>query len=319
MRRVVDAAEPLAERRQADLRMELPATPSTVECDPRRVERVLRNLVVNAIEHGEGRPVDIKVVADADAVCVGVRDHGVGLRPGESALVFNRFWRADPARARTIGGTGLGLAIALEDARLHGGWLEAWGQPGDGAHFRLTLPRRAGRSWPRRRWPSSRRTPEPAGACRSASAAGQGAVMRSRGARLAVLGVAVAAVVAGCAGIPTSGPVHEAGQLNGVGDEPFSRIVAQGPAEGATPNAILTGFLAASASFDDDHLVARSFLTPDAARSWRPGSRVQVYQQVTGPSVRSPRWARTPTTSPRRWPGRWTARGRTPAPPTASR
>ena len=108
--------------------------------------------------------------------------------------------------------------------------------------------------------------------------------MRSRGARLAVLGVAVAAVVAGCAGIPTSGPVHEAGQLNGVGDEPFSRIVAQGPAEGATPNAIVTGFLAASASFDDDHVVARSFLTPDAARSWRPGSRVQVYQQVTGSS-----------------------------------
>ena len=72
-----------------------------------------------------------------------MRDHGVGLRPGESALVFNRFWRADPARARTTGGTGLGLAIALEDARLHGGWLQAWGQPGDGANFRLTLPRQA--------------------------------------------------------------------------------------------------------------------------------------------------------------------------------
>jgi len=58
--------------------------------------------------------------------------------------VFNRFWRADPARARTTGGTGLGLSIALEDARLHGGWLQAWGQPGDGANFRLTLPRHAG-------------------------------------------------------------------------------------------------------------------------------------------------------------------------------
>ena len=78
------------------------------------------------------------------AVAVTVRDYGVGLRPGESALVFNRFWRADPARARTTGGTGLGLAIALEDARLHGGWLEAWGEPGAGACFRLTLPRSAG-------------------------------------------------------------------------------------------------------------------------------------------------------------------------------
>ena len=58
-----------------------------------------------------------------------VRDHGTGLRPGESSLVFNRFWRADPSRVRSIGGTGLGLPIALEDARLHGGWLQAWGAP----------------------------------------------------------------------------------------------------------------------------------------------------------------------------------------------
>jgi two-component system sensor histidine kinase MtrB len=143
VRRVVEAAEPLADRKQTELRVDMPAQVCTVEADPRRVERSLRNLLVNAIEHGEGRPVDVHVVCDADAVAVGVRDHGVGLRPGEGALVFNRFWRADPSRARTIGGTGLGLAIALEDARLHGGWLEAWGQPGDGAHFRLTLPTRA--------------------------------------------------------------------------------------------------------------------------------------------------------------------------------
>ncbi|HET8981164.1 MAG TPA: ATP-binding protein, partial [Pedococcus sp.] len=78
------------------------------------------------------------------AVAVVVRDHGVGLRPGEGALVFNRFWRADPARARTTGGTGLGLAISLEDARLHDGWLQAWGEPGVGSCFRLTLPRRTG-------------------------------------------------------------------------------------------------------------------------------------------------------------------------------
>jgi two-component system, OmpR family, sensor histidine kinase MtrB len=58
--------------------------------------------------------------------------------------VFNRFWRADPSRARQTGGTGLGLSISAEDARLHGGWLEAWGAPGGGAQFRLTLPVRAG-------------------------------------------------------------------------------------------------------------------------------------------------------------------------------
>ena len=67
-----------------------------------------------------------------------------GCAEGEERLVFDRFWRADPARARTTGGTGLGLAIALEDARLHGGWLEAWGEPGRGSVFRLTLPRTVG-------------------------------------------------------------------------------------------------------------------------------------------------------------------------------
>jgi two-component system sensor histidine kinase MtrB len=68
----------------------------------------------------------------------------VGLAPGEENLVFDRFWRADPARARTTGGTGLGLSIALEDAVLHGGWLEAWGERGRGSVFRLTLPRVSG-------------------------------------------------------------------------------------------------------------------------------------------------------------------------------
>jgi two-component system, OmpR family, sensor histidine kinase MtrB len=68
----------------------------------------------------------------------------VGLAPGEEVQVFERFWRADPARARTTGGTGLGLAIALEDAHLHGGWLQAWGEKGRGSVFRLTLPRVAG-------------------------------------------------------------------------------------------------------------------------------------------------------------------------------
>ena len=138
--RVVEMAAPLAERRGAPVRLDLPRTECIADVDVRRIERVLRNLVDNAVEHSEGRPVDVCVRCADGAVAVSVRDHGVGLRPGESSLVFNRFWRADPARARTTGGTGLGLAIALEDASLHGGWLQAWGQPGDGANFRLTLP-----------------------------------------------------------------------------------------------------------------------------------------------------------------------------------
>ncbi len=140
---VADSAIPLAARKGSTIRLDLPATPCVAEVDARRIERVLRNLVVNAVEHGEGRDVVVRVAADDHAVAVAVRDHGVGLKPGESSLVFHRFWRADPARARSTGGTGLGLAISLEDARLHGGWLQAWGEPARGSQFRLTLPQQA--------------------------------------------------------------------------------------------------------------------------------------------------------------------------------
>jgi two-component system, OmpR family, sensor histidine kinase MtrB len=144
VRRVIDLAAPLADRRGSELLVDLPAEPCLAEVDDRRIERVVRNLVLNAIEHGEGRPVEVKLRVDAAAVAVRVRDHGVGLREGEAARVFDRFWRADPARARSTGGTGLGLAISLEDAHLHGGTLRAWGRRGEGAAFLLTLPRRAG-------------------------------------------------------------------------------------------------------------------------------------------------------------------------------
>ena len=137
-------AQQLAERRGCRIEFRLPAEPCIAEVDRRRVERILRNLLVNAVEHGEGRDVVVTVAADSDAVAVAVRDHGVGLGPGEEQLVFERFWRADPARARTTGGTGLGLAISLEDAHLHGGWLQAWGERGRGSVFRLTVPVVAG-------------------------------------------------------------------------------------------------------------------------------------------------------------------------------
>jgi two-component system sensor histidine kinase MtrB len=140
---VVDLAAPLADR-QAPIIADIPPAPVVVEVDARRIDRVLRNLVDNALEHAEGKPVEIRLAAGEGGVAVTVRDHGVGLRPGEASLVFGRFWRADPARARTTGGTGLGLSIALEDVRLHGGWLQAWGDPGHGSVFRLTLPWRVG-------------------------------------------------------------------------------------------------------------------------------------------------------------------------------
>ena len=141
---VVDAARPLSDRRGSVVTVHAPDGAVTADVDERRVERILRNLVVNAIEHGEGKPVDIHLGVGGGAVAVVVEDHGVGLQPGEAANVFTRFWRGDPARARTTGGTGLGLSISLEDARLHNGWLQAWGEPGVGSRFRLTLPQHSG-------------------------------------------------------------------------------------------------------------------------------------------------------------------------------
>ena len=84
------------------------------------------------------------MAAHRTAAAITVRDLGGGLTPAEAQHVFDRFWRADPSRVRTVGGSGLGLSISLEDARLHGGWLQVWGQPGSGAQFRLTLPMTAG-------------------------------------------------------------------------------------------------------------------------------------------------------------------------------
>ncbi|MFF2077705.1 MtrAB system histidine kinase MtrB [Kitasatospora sp. NPDC058162] len=142
--RVVEAADPLADAKGSTVVIRGDGEPVLAEVDSRRIERILRNLVVNALEHGEGRDVVVRLGSADGAVAVGVRDYGIGLKPGEASRVFHRFWRADPSRVRTTGGTGLGLSIAVEDAHLHGGWLQAWGEPGGGSHFRLTLPRTRG-------------------------------------------------------------------------------------------------------------------------------------------------------------------------------
>ena len=115
-----------------------------IKADIRRVERIMRNLLSNALDHAEDKPINVTVVATRTEVAVGVRDYGTGIEPSALSRIFDRFWRADPSRARVRGGTGLGLSIALEDARLHNGELDAWGLPGHGAHFVLTLPRIAG-------------------------------------------------------------------------------------------------------------------------------------------------------------------------------
>ncbi|WP_395243708.1 MtrAB system histidine kinase MtrB [Agromyces sp. MMS24-K17] len=141
---VIEAMHDLANERGSELRLVAPGGHLDAEVDPRRVKRIIRNLLGNAIEHGEGRPIVVAVDSNASSVGVSVRDYGLGMTEEEAARVFDRFWRADPSRTRTIGGTGLGLAISLEDAAAHGGLLDVWSRPGHGTVFRLTLPRTAG-------------------------------------------------------------------------------------------------------------------------------------------------------------------------------
>jgi len=133
----------LAIERSTQLRIYSLADSIIIQADIRRVERILRNLFSNAIDHAEGKPISVSIIASDQDVAIGVRDYGIGLDESDLNRVFDRFWRADPSRARMRGGTGLGLSIALEDARLHHGELEAWRRPGRGAHFVLSLPRLA--------------------------------------------------------------------------------------------------------------------------------------------------------------------------------
>lgn len=141
---VVLTAQPLADNAETEVWVVPIGEHFTADVDHRRVERILRNLVNNAIEHGESQPIDVIVGADEHQIAVIVRDHGIGMSEEQVTRVFDRFWRADPARARTTGGSGLGMAIAVEDTRLHDGELDVWGELGDGTAFRLVLPRSRG-------------------------------------------------------------------------------------------------------------------------------------------------------------------------------
>lgn len=117
---------------------------ATLDGDRRRITRILRNLLSNALDHGEEREIDVTVNERETSVDISIRDFGVGLNPDQFDRVFERFWRADPSRSRERGGTGLGLAIAIEDAKLHGGSIRVFGEMGQGALFLVTLPTDAG-------------------------------------------------------------------------------------------------------------------------------------------------------------------------------
>ncbi len=136
------AEDPVLTRAGIEVRLVGVDRPAMVEADIRRIDRIVRNLLANAVKYSGSKIIQISVAENDESASLSVMDFGVGLSGDENLRVFDRFWRADPAR--TQGGTGLGLAISREDAALHGGTLQAWGRPGEGSEFILTIPKAGG-------------------------------------------------------------------------------------------------------------------------------------------------------------------------------
>jgi two-component system sensor histidine kinase MtrB len=118
-------------------RVRLDADEVVLTSDPRRLERIVANLVGNALEHG-GREVAVRVGRDGVGAFVEVSDRGAGIAREDFPHLFDRFYKAD--RSRSGQGTGLGLAIALENARLLGGDIAVTSEPGAGTRFTFRLP-----------------------------------------------------------------------------------------------------------------------------------------------------------------------------------
>lgn len=144
VRKVVKADAALAQRLNTPVIIEPHTQRCVASIDARRIERVLRNFIVNAIEHAEGKPVVITLGSNEESASVRVRDFGVGMTSETASRVFDRFFRADPSRTRTTGGTGLGLSIAAEDVALHQGKIAVYGELGKGSAFMVTVPRLPG-------------------------------------------------------------------------------------------------------------------------------------------------------------------------------
>jgi len=113
-----------------------------VNGDENRLRQVLANLLENARTHTPpNTPIEVRVGVDGDDALIEVRDEGPGMTEDEAVRAFERFWRADPSRARESGGAGLGLAIVSAITEAHGGTAEVVTAPGEGATFRIRIPR----------------------------------------------------------------------------------------------------------------------------------------------------------------------------------
>ena len=304
VRRSADDAQQLAERKGSRIEFRLPATGCFAEVDRRRVERILRNILVNAVEHGEGK--DVVVTAD-DRQRRG-RRLGPGLRrgpaPGRAAAGLRTVLAGRPGpgphQRRHRPGPGHlagGRAAARRLAAGLGREGQGLGVPADPA------ARRRRRSWRARRCRSARTKPRsrPGSGppnrtpltrwCPVANARRRARLGVVR--RMCVLAAAVASV-AGCVGMPSNGPAQQfsASPQSSGQDGNLIGSVPLGPQSGDDPSEIVAGFLTAADSFPL-YGVAEEYLTSSAVKSWNPGFAVTVFSKMNGPNV-----APTPTPSP---------------------
>jgi two-component system sensor histidine kinase MtrB len=134
-------AQAVVKRRRAEVPVEGPHV--VTAADKARTERILGNLVDNALQHAGGEGVRVAVSSSNGTCEVAVRDRGPGIAPGDLPHLFERFYKADRSRSRARGGIGLGLAIAMQNARLMGGTIVVSSEEGAGSTFTLQLPLRS--------------------------------------------------------------------------------------------------------------------------------------------------------------------------------
>jgi PAS domain S-box-containing protein len=128
------------EARQAGCRLSVRASPgATGTWDRMRLEQVVTNLLSNAVKYGRGKPIEVVVATDAEHATVTVRDHGIGIAADDQLRIFEQFERA--VSTQNYGGLGLGLYISKELVTAHGGTIEVESTPGEGAAFKVVLPR----------------------------------------------------------------------------------------------------------------------------------------------------------------------------------
>jgi len=139
-----ETASMLAEAAGLSVRTSMPEGPVPIRADRNRIRQLLLNLATNAVKYTPaGGEVSLGLQEQEDAVILTVADTGIGIAAGDLQHIFDRFWRADPARSRAVDspGTGLGLAITKWVAEAHGGTISVQSRPGRGTQFTVTLPR----------------------------------------------------------------------------------------------------------------------------------------------------------------------------------